>query len=386
MSDRKSRRNTRLMQCLMASVLATCLPLSTSAQFLGNVDSPGRASEAQASLDQHYWNAESGLYNNAFECNECNGQFHYWWQAHALDTLIDGYERTGDLAYLDRAEALYEGVLDRNNDEITNDFYDDMLWMALALLRLYEHTDEEHYKQAVLTLWGDIKTGWNNSFGGGIAWNKGQLDYKNTPSNGPAVILAARLYDAFGNEEDLLWAEKIYSWLTDTLVDPNTGIVWDGINRTGDGTIDKNWIFTYTQGVYIGAAVELYHVKSDPKFLEAAYATVDASIDQLTTNGIVNEQGTGDGGLFKGIYIRYITELYKTNPTNDELGSFILANAESAWAQTSDADGAFFGARWMTPPEFPVQLSQQLSGVMLMEHAAVVEQLNLHGSSNEAIH
>jgi len=42
------------------------------------------------------------------------------------------------------------------------------------------------------------------------------------------------------------------------MVDPATGFVWDGKNRTGDGHIDKDWEFTYCQGVFIGAGVELY--------------------------------------------------------------------------------------------------------------------------------
>ena len=63
-------------------------------------------------------------------------------------------------------------------------------------------------------------------------------------------------YYRFGTR-DLEWARRIFEWQRQTLVDPETGLVWDGINRQGDGRIDKDWKFTYCQGVYIGAAVEL---------------------------------------------------------------------------------------------------------------------------------
>src|SRR5690606_39804151 len=70
---------------------------------------------------------------------------------------------------------------------------------------------------------------------------------------------------SFGNEEDLDWAIKIYDWQKRMLVDPVTGFVWDGMNREGDGKIDKDWKFTYCQGVYIGAGLELYRHRSEER-------------------------------------------------------------------------------------------------------------------------
>src|SRR5699024_8231001 len=196
------------------------------------------------------------------------------------------------------------------NQGITNDFYDDMLWMGLAVNRLHDYTQDGEHKEAVLELWEDIKTGWNDENGGGIAWNKSQLDYKNTPSNAPAVILAVRLYEKFENETDLEWAENIYEWQKETLVDPDTGIVWDGINREGDGNVDKNWLFTYNQGVFIGASLELYHITDESYYLSAAEKTIESTMEEFTdANGIIQENDVGDGGLFKGILIRYLSQM-----------------------------------------------------------------------------
>ena len=173
-------------------------------------------------------------------------------------------------AYKGYLANMYQGILDRNGGVWPNDFYDDMEWLALAWLRAYNATGEEKYKEAALLLWEDIKTGWNEEQGGGIAWRKPQLDYKNTPANAPAVILAARLYKQFGKAEDLAWAKKIYDWQKANLVDPDTGFVWDGKNREGDGKIDKSWEFSYCQGVYIGAGVALYQVTGDKSYLADA--------------------------------------------------------------------------------------------------------------------
>lgn len=307
---------------------------------------PGGAGASIAS--DHYWNNDTNMFNNAYECNNCNEQFHYWWQAHAIDTLIDAYERTGDDEYISRATALYDSIIQRNNG-ITNNFYDDMLWMGLALFRLYEHTNNSEHEQAVFTLWEDIKNGWSDEFGGGIAWNKSQLDYKNTPSNAPAVILSARLYEQYGNPDDLEWAKKIYEWQRSTLVDPETGFVWDGINRTGDGTIDKHWEFTYNQGVYIGASLELYRITGETEYIEAARETAGAGIERLVSSpetNILKDEGGGDGGLFKGILIRYLGQLVAEDPESEELGNFIVHNAESAWEQTQSEAQILFGSSW----------------------------------------
>lgn len=326
------------------------------------------AEQGQDSLYGNFWNEDWKIFN---ECNTCDHwHYNYWWLAHALDTLVDGYERTYNEVYLDRASSLLDGVKDRFG--LKNDFYDDMLWMGLAVLRLYEHTNDSEHEEALFILWEDIKTGWTDDFGGAIGWEKSQIDYKNTPSNAPAVILAARLYQKFGNEEDLEWAHKIYDWQKDTLVDPETGIVWDGINREGNGKIDKDWMFTYNQGVYIGASLELYEVTEDTNYLNAALQTAEATIDQFTDhNDLIYESGEGDLGLFKGILIRYLANLALVD---DSLGikQLILDNAKSAWLQTKDAEEVLFGASWLNKPDTSVELGQMLSGVMLMEHAALL--------------
>jgi predicted alpha-1,6-mannanase (GH76 family) len=139
-----------------------------------------------------------------------------------------------------------------------------MIWNGwrLSTLRAYEATNDPDYLAAAGTLWTDIKTGVNDNQGGGIAWRKSQLDYKNTPANAPAIIFAARLYRLQKNEADLTLAKELYTWLKATLVDPSSGIVWDGINGNHDGQISKNK-FTYNQGTFIGAALELYNATGD---------------------------------------------------------------------------------------------------------------------------
>ncbi|WP_284236758.1 glycoside hydrolase family 76 protein [Paenibacillus glycanilyticus] len=343
-----------------------------------------RAEEAQTELVQSFWDEKRGLFNNAAPCiaQLCTDPFNYWWLAHSVDVLVDGHIRTGDEKYAELLGKIYQGLLDRNAGVMINDYYDDMEWMALAWLRAYDATNDDRYKQAAMELWTEIKGGWNDAMGGGIAWRKEQQDYKNTPANAPAVILAARLFQHFHDDEDLLWAQKIYEWQKKTLVDTESGLVWDGINRTGDGNIDKEWKFTYGQGVYIGAGVELFRATGDEVYLEDARQTAanlkDAFLSPAT--GMLPSEGDGDGGLFKGILVRYVGELIAADPEasrQKELIAMLETNADSLWQYGKAADKAIFGNSWAETPDVVGQLSTELSGMMLLEQMAVLERNGL---------
>jgi predicted alpha-1,6-mannanase (GH76 family) len=250
-----------------------------------------------------------------------------------------------------------------------------MEWMAIGWLRAYMIDKDETYAETAKLLWEDIKTGWNDHVGGGIAWQKTQLDYKNTPANAPAAILAARLYQVFGKEEDLEWALKIYNWLKAVLVDPETGFVWDGANRLSDGAIDKDWKFTYCQGVFIGAAVELYRITGDNSYLEDAIRTWNASIAEFTT--LLPAEGGGDAGLFKGIFVRYAGELAEVMDDGREVIEVLYSNASSLWNSASNRGEILFSKRWDESNEADIELSTQLSGVILLETAAALEKSGL---------
>ncbi|MFD0695869.1 glycoside hydrolase family 76 protein [Paenibacillus sp. GCM10027628] len=339
-----------------------------------------RADLAQAGLMKQYWNEKLNLFDNLSPCNDlCNEKFHYWWQAHGVDSLVDAYVRTGSIEYKSYLEKMHQGILDRNGGAFPNEFYDDMEWMALAWLRAYQATGDKTYKETAFLLWEDIKTGWNEEQGGGIAWRKPQLDYKNTPANAPAVILAARLYKQFGNADDLVWAKKIYAWQKANLVDPDTGFVWDGKNREGDGKIDKGWEFTYCQGVYIGAGVELYRATGENDYLADAVRTAQAAKNRLTspTTGMLPSESNGDGGLFKGIFVRYLAELALEDPGQKESLDLLFTNANSLWEYGRDGQRQMFSKSWVSTPEPTEDLSVNLSGVMLLERMADLEKKGL---------
>ena len=338
------------------------------------IDWAKAADSSSQSLVNNFYNTQGNYFNSQNTGNNYT-QFQYWPQAHALDVMVDAYNRTKGQSYLNVINNWYNGVYAQNGNTFLGYYYDDEGWNALAMLRAYDATGNVQWKNATEDVWADIKTGWNSAMGGGIAWNHGQPGYKNTPANGPACILAARLYEQFGNPDDSVWAFKIYDWLKSTLYVPGTGQVYDGINSQGNGAIDM-WKFTYNQGLFVGAAVELYKISGNPTYLNDANkaAGYAINVDINTTDRLLQDEGGGDGGLFKGVFVRYFTQLIlcpdlpsgtKTNYIN-----FLTDNAQTLWTEgTNKAGGVYFGTYWNTPPVSgsPVDLTVELSGCMLIE-------------------
>lgn len=325
------------------------------------------------SLANSFWNSEEKWF---YYDNNGKADWNYWPQAHALDVLTDAWLRTNDARYRAYFDNWYTGVKARNGNTFENDFYDDMEWIALATLRVWQKTNDPKFKEATLQLWGYIKTGWNSNAGGGISWKKGQEYSKNACSNGPACILAARLYQEFGDESYKEWALKIYNWEKSTLVNMNNGMVYDNINSE-TGQINKDWVFTYNQGTFIGSAVELYKIFNEKAYLNDAVLVADYTTSSLTNNSVLKSEGTGDGGLFKGIFIRYFTDLIlqdRLDPSaKKRYIQFIRYNAETLWMQGTTKPAILFGPNWTVKPGMVTGLPEQLSGCMLIEAAALLQ-------------
>lgn len=335
------------------------------------------ADSSSTALIHSFWNAGGKYFN--YDSNG-NTTFHYWPQAHALDVLIDAYQRTDDASYLNHINQWFEGVKVQNGNSFKNDFYDDMEWNALAILRAYQVTGDQKFKEAVLQIWDYIKVGWNENAGGGISWKKGQEYSKNACSNGPACILAARLYQEFGDESYKEWALKIYNWEKSTLFNSNNGMVYDNINSL-TGEIQKDWIFTYNEGTFVGSAVELYRILNEKSYLNDAMLAADYTISTLVSNSILKDEGNGDGGLFKGIFVRYFTQLIQQDrldaTAKKRYVQFLKANATSLWEQGTTKPAVYFGTDWRKAPGGSTGLTEQLSGCMLIEAMALLEEKNV---------
>ncbi|RPE08313.1 glycosyl hydrolase family 76 [Chitinophaga lutea] len=326
-------------------------------------------------LNTQYWSASRQYYQHN---NTGNRSFDYWWNAHAADLMVDGYLRTKRNSYIQQLDQLLDGMHRMNGSSWYNDFYDDEQWLALALLRAYEATGHTRYARLADTLWADIQKGWTPVAGGGIMWMKTTPHSKNACSNGPAMIIAARMYRLFKRESDLAMATKIYRWQQAHLINPENGTVWDNVQvKNGEAQVNKNpgMVFTYNQGTWLGGALELYTLTGQPEYLESALRTarfVVRDTVRFSPQGILKGENNGDGGLFKGIFVRYFTQLLLRGKLEAAEKEAFLAwlrnNGRSLLENGTRRPEYLFDTRWCKAPATIGQdASIQMSGIMLLE-------------------
>lgn len=333
------------------------------------------ADSSSSTMVLSYWNSADFYfnYNNSGQQN-----FNYWPQAHALDVMIDAYNRTNNNLYKTTITQWFDGVKKKNGNTFLNEYYDDMEWNALAMLRAYNATQDERFKTGAIEVWKDIQTGWNSNAGGGISWKKDQPYSKNACSNGPACILAARLFQQFGDIKDKDWALKIYDWEKENLFNPANGAVYDNIDsRTGN--IQKSWIFTYNEGTFLGSALELYKITGEKGYLNDAVKAADYTLNNLVDSNdrLLKSEGDGDGGLFKGVFIRYFTQLILSpdleSATKKRYINFIRLNGETLWRKGTNKQLVLFSSYWKTKPGSTTELTTQTSGATLIEAMAILK-------------
>ena len=342
------------------------------------IDWQEQASKSTLSFVNTYWNKSKGFFNYYPGKTDTEKEaWHYWPQAHAMDVLIDAYIRTGDSKWKTYFDQWYVGVKQKSGGSYFNDFVDDMEWICLTMIRLYENTGEAKYLNTAKSMWDKIRSNWNTQGGGGIAWKQSQQWSKNSCSNGPAGIIAARLYQLEGNESDLEWAQKIYNWQSNNLVNTQTGAVYDNLNAQ-TGEIKKDWIFTYNQGTYIGMSYELYKITGQEFYLTFASKVATYCINNLVDhkNKILKDEGNGDGGLFKGIFMRYFVKLLLEKKLQESDRSRFITffnNNAKVLKEKGTGDKYLYSTSWAVPGTWNNDMPTQVSGCTMIEAKAFYE-------------
>lgn len=335
--------------------------------------------------------------------------WHYWWQAHYLDCLVDAGRR--ELGSEGRpgakfdgenrpsagklASQLLTGIWLRNFLTVVNNYYDDMAWLALSTLRLEQlagdsrKSGRQRNARVLQSLTLQFDSASTDDLGGGTFWSK-KRDFKNTPATAPVALYYARTGKAAK-------AQALLDWLDARLYDPDQGMYQDGLRIIGTGEVLlEGAIYTYNQGPVLGALLEL----GGEANLERASALVASVPRSLTLAAplmgrrttVLRCEGTGDGGLFTGILVRYLAlaAVDERLPADTRATAALLVTdtAEAFWEGRRILPAtdplARRGGRlvFSTRPELParrsypagaaVELSTQLQSWMVLEAAAAI--------------
>ncbi len=329
-------------------------------------------------------------------------RWHYWWQAHYIDNLVDASHRRPTKVRQTHIRRTLRAMRIRNLRRLSrNNYYDDKAWLALAMGRVAE-LDKMGTPRGYDDLVDNIFQG-IDGLTGVLPWRTSETFY-NVPTNGPAAILAART-----GRLDI--AEQILDWIFENLINEH-GLVMDGLRMRMHGPEVEPAVYSYCQGVVIGACVELAIAQRDAAGVDRhavsevgmtsitrARGLIEAiARTHLTADGVLQWPSFGgDGGLFNGILMRYLalaaTELPTPRRRNDETQktarNIVKRTAESAWRYRLEVDGLpVFPAEWTRDAMMPQSgglvgatiagavassdiaerdLSVQLGGWMLME-------------------
>ena len=340
-------------------------------------------------------------------------RWHYWWQAHYLDCLVDAASRRPLKSRSRRISRTMKGIRLRNGAPLTkNRYYDDKSWLALALDRVVG-LGHGHQARGLKDLQQNIIDG-VDPLTGVVPWRAGEAFY-NVPTNGPAAIMMARM----GRVDE---AEAITNWMFENLINQD-GLLIDGIRMKMDGPEPSTAVYAYNQGVALGACVEIaQRRREEAKFTgdtsgTALHGGSDVAMSSITRvhnlvhaiavnlatdAGVVKGSGSGDGGLFRGILVRYLALVATNLPDDQKLSratkrlaaKLVLSTADAVWDQRLEVHGLpGFSADWTRQAEIPRvggritgssggavagseiaerDLSVQLSGWMAIEAAARV--------------
>jgi predicted alpha-1,6-mannanase (GH76 family) len=322
---------------------------------------------------QVWYDVPSGLWNKT----------DWWTSANQLETVIDYTRETGDPTYLDDVENTFAknqaGLFDHFG------FYDDDGWWAIAWIKAYDLTHQQKYLDMAKTIFRRMAGGWDDKCGGGIYWasakagNEG-LKNKNAIPNSLFLQVAAKLHlrtpgdGGFGSFID--WADREWAWFKSTGMLTAKNQVVDGL----DGLTScqaTGPIFTYNDGVLMGALVDLAAAKNDPTLLDLAAAIARATMTTMTDGkGTLKETPCGGDVCtqFKGVFMRNLALLYKTRPAAD-LRSFMRAQSDQLWNTNKNAQNQF-GYEWHLPFD-KATASRQSSALDALVAAVMSSSLNL---------
>ena len=370
------------------------LTIATSLQAQNNSlggmierDYSGRADTLEYVLTNQFLNSSKGTFYaipRTYANYASESTYIYWQQAHALDVLVYAYQRIGDdndvraRNYKRIMQFWYQNHANNwyyKNDDTTgfyNEYTDDMCWISLTLLHISEALDDDTYAATARKIFDEYilpRGSYNNESLFCLPW-KDDGSGPNACTNSPGCLLAAKLYQRYGDENYLQTAKELYAW--------EANVMKTKFNN--DGRVEDPPL-TYTQGTFGEAARQLYHITGEQDYMTMASKVLYYAISstRCTRNGLLRDEGTSmDQSIFKAVLIPYLVNYILDENASlayrKRMITFLQKNANTLWGNLdiSAYPKTFCNYYWGEPIDHSMvpSMGAMVSGASLIENTA----------------
>jgi predicted alpha-1,6-mannanase (GH76 family) len=247
-----------------------------------------------------------------------------------------------------------------------NGYYDDEGWWALGWIQAYDVTKNTQYLQAAMDIFTDMKNGSTTPCGGGIWWDK-KHTYVNAIANELYLSVGAHLANRVSSNKNyyLDLATQQWTWFQKSGMINSKNLINDGLTSACKNNGETVW--SYNQGVILGALNELSTATGNKTYLSTATSIANAAITALSdSNKVLHDPCEpncgGDGSQFKGVFMRNLQVLQKAAPSQTYV-DFAAANAASIWAYDRQTSNSKLSVVWNGPFVSPANASTQSSAL-----------------------
>ncbi|KAK3375331.1 glycoside hydrolase [Podospora didyma] len=313
------------------------------------------AKEAITAMNDGFYDKDQGRWSPSVA---------WWLSGVALQNLLDFMDKNGTRDYMKQAKHIIDEQKKplpwwpQGNGSFRADSTDDTGWWALALVRMFDLTKEQTYLNISILDEAYMYNYWTTKdCGGGLYVDIKAETYKNAIANELYIKLAASLHNRIpGDTAYLAKAETAWNWF-------NASGMINGMNLINDGLAEKDGVcfnnalpmWTYNQGVVLGALTELYHATKNQSYIDEARKIADAVVNSGTFNqdGVLTDPCeaedtcNNDQQIFKGIFAYNLAELSRAL-SGDPYRDYLWRNAQKAFANDRNSSN-FYDVSWDGP-------------------------------------
>ena len=181
-----------------------------------------------------------------------------------LDSMVVAMEEYYDTTRVPFAYQAYPTRFNR-----VDRYYDDNGLVGIDYIDTYSVTGNPAHLEKAKQIFSFKISGWDFRFEGAVPWVEGNDDQKPACSNGKALVLALKLYEATSDVYYLETGKRFYKWIWKYLRDPERNIIMNSWLTAGEGRAQFD-PYTYNSGTMIQAAAALYRFTRNEEYLQQA--------------------------------------------------------------------------------------------------------------------